>query len=54
MTRPEMRAEMRAVVRHRYSEWPHVADVPAPTPGDGELLVRVEASSLNTADLDII
>ena len=48
-----MRAEMRAVVRHRYSDWPHVVDVPTPTPGDGEVLVRVEASSLNTADLDV-
>ncbi len=44
---------MRAIVRHRYREWPYLAELPTPTPGNGEVLVRVEASSLNTADLDV-
>lgn len=43
----------RAVVRHRYSEWPHLVDLATPEPGEGELLVRVVATSLNTADLDV-
>jgi NADPH:quinone reductase-like Zn-dependent oxidoreductase len=44
---------MRAVVRHHYREWPHVVELPTPTPGEAEVLVRVVASSLNTADLDV-
>jgi propanol-preferring alcohol dehydrogenase len=44
---------MRAIVRHRYREWPHLTELPTPTPGGAEVLVRVEASSLNTADLDV-
>lgn len=44
---------MRAIVRHRYREWPHLTELPTPTPGNGEVLVRVVASSLNTADLDV-
>jgi NADPH:quinone reductase-like Zn-dependent oxidoreductase len=43
----------RAVVRHRYSEWPHLVELATPEPGNGELLVRVVATSLNTADLDV-
>jgi NADPH:quinone reductase-like Zn-dependent oxidoreductase len=43
----------RAVVRHRYAEWPHLVELGTPEPGDGELLVRVVATSLNTADLDV-
>jgi NADPH:quinone reductase-like Zn-dependent oxidoreductase len=45
---------MRAIVRDRYGAEPYLTDIPAPRPGDGEVLVRVVASSLNTADLDIM
>lgn len=47
---------MRAILRDRYGE-PEVlalAEVPAPRPGPGDALVRVRASSLNTADLDLL
>lgn len=43
---------MQAVVRHRYGS-PDVLemeDVPKPTPGDGEVLIRVRAASVNAAD----
>jgi NADPH:quinone reductase-like Zn-dependent oxidoreductase len=45
---------MRAVVRHGYGgpEVVSVADVPDPVAGDGEVLVRVHAASVNRADLD--
>jgi len=47
---------MRAVVRKRYGSPDVVAvtDVPKPTPRADELLVRVRAASLNTADLDFL
>lgn len=45
---------MRAIVRDRYGAAPYLADIPEPTPGAGEVLVRVVASSLNTADLEIM
>ncbi|MGD2102864.1 MAG: NAD(P)-dependent alcohol dehydrogenase [Acidimicrobiia bacterium] len=45
---------MRAVTHDRYgrSEVARVTEVPTPIPVDDEVLVRVRASSLNTADLD--
>lgn len=45
---------MRAVIRDRYGspEVLRVEDVDQPAPDDGEVLVRVRAASLNTADLD--
>ncbi|MFP3915689.1 MAG: NAD(P)-dependent alcohol dehydrogenase [Actinomycetota bacterium] len=45
---------MRAAVRDRYGdpEVVRVAEVPTPTPQEGEVLVEVVAASLNTADLD--
>lgn len=45
---------MRAVVRDRYGspEVLRLEEVPTPVPGDHEVLVKVEASSINTADLD--
>ncbi|WP_309069405.1 NAD(P)-dependent alcohol dehydrogenase [Microbacterium sp.] len=45
---------MRAVLRDAYGgpEVLRVGKVPTPRPGPGEVLVRVRASSLNTADLD--
>jgi NADPH:quinone reductase-like Zn-dependent oxidoreductase len=47
---------MRAVVRDRYGS-PDVArvdEVPRPVPRPGDVLVRVRAASLNTADLDYL
>jgi NADPH:quinone reductase-like Zn-dependent oxidoreductase len=47
---------MKAVVRDEYGS-PNVLrfeDVAKPVPGDGEVLVRVHAASLNTADLDLL
>ena len=43
---------MRAVVARRYGtpEVISIEEVPVPAPGDGEVLVRVEASSLNALD----
>ena len=45
---------MRAVVRDRYGpvDVLRVADVEEPEPGPGEVVVRVAAASLNTADVD--
>jgi NADPH:quinone reductase-like Zn-dependent oxidoreductase len=45
---------MRAVLRHAYGgpEVLSLARIGAPRPAPGEVLVRVRASSLNTADLD--
>ena len=45
-------ATMRAVVAHAYGDVDvlDIADMPVPTPADDELLVRVEASSLNALD----
>jgi NADPH:quinone reductase-like Zn-dependent oxidoreductase len=48
---------MRAVVRDRYGsplDVTRVEQIPRPTPGPGDVLVRVRAASLNTADLDYI
>jgi NADPH:quinone reductase-like Zn-dependent oxidoreductase len=47
---------MKAIVRDEYGS-PGVLrfeDVAKPVPGDGEVLVRVHAASLNTADLDLL
>lgn len=45
---------MKAITRDRYGPPDVLAlvEVPTPEPGDGEVLVRVEAASVNTADLD--
>jgi NADPH:quinone reductase-like Zn-dependent oxidoreductase len=47
---------MRAVVRYEYGspDVVEVIDTEVPVPGDDEILVRVEASSINTADLDVL
>lgn len=47
---------MKALVRDRYGtpDVLEVRDVDTPAPGEGEVLVRVHASSLNTADLDYL
>lgn len=45
---------MKAIVQDRYGP-PHVLelrDVDKPEPGEGEVLIRVRAASVNTADLD--
>lgn len=49
---PDVPSTMRAVVAHGYGEHEvlGVDEVPVPTPAAGELLVRVEASSLNALD----
>lgn len=44
---------MRAIVQTRYGDPHHVltlTDIPRPTPGPGEALIRVRASSVNTPD----
>ena len=53
MTSPEP-ATMRAAVRDRYGppEVVRIEDVLRPTPGEGQVLVRVHAASVNRADLD--
>jgi NADPH:quinone reductase-like Zn-dependent oxidoreductase len=45
---------MRAAIRDRYGspDVVRIDDVDMPVPGDGEVLVRVEAASVNRADLD--
>lgn len=47
---------MRAIVRDAYGgpEVLELRDVPTPEPGAGEVLVRVRASSVNTADVDYL
>ena len=47
---------MKAVVHDRYGgpEVVRLADIATPEPGDGEILVRVHAASVNRADLDTI
>jgi NADPH:quinone reductase-like Zn-dependent oxidoreductase len=53
MTNPEP-TSMRAAVRDRYGPpvVVRIEDVERPTPGDGQVLVRVHAASVNRADLD--
>ena len=47
---------MKAAWRERYGgpQVVEVREIPKPTPGQGEVLVRVEAASVNRADLDAI
>ncbi len=47
---------MKAIVRDRYGtpDVLHLADVPVPTPGSGDVLVQIRAASLNAADLDYL
>jgi NADPH:quinone reductase-like Zn-dependent oxidoreductase len=47
---------MKAAVRDRYGppEVVEVRDLESPVPGDGEVLVRVRAASVNRADLDAL
>ena len=47
---------MKAFVRDRYGspEVLELADIPTPTPGDDDVLVRVRAASVNRADLDYL
>lgn len=53
---PASRPTMRAVVQDRYGspEVLRLADIPRPTPGEGEVLVRVEAASVNARDWHIM
>jgi NADPH2:quinone reductase len=44
---------MRALVVPSTAATPKVADLPTPTPGEGELLVRISAASLNGFDLSV-
>lgn len=47
---------MKAAVRDRYGppEIVHIEEVERPEPGDGDVLVRVHAASVNRADLDYL
>jgi NADPH:quinone reductase-like Zn-dependent oxidoreductase len=47
---------VRAITQPRYGgpNGVELADVPVPTPGAGQVLVRVHASSVNAADIEII
>jgi NADPH:quinone reductase-like Zn-dependent oxidoreductase len=47
---------MKAALRDRYGgpDVVHVHEVDEPVPGDGQILVRVRAASVNRADLDLI
>lgn len=47
---------MRAIVQPKYGppESVELAEVPTPEPGEGEVLVRVHASSVNGADIEIL
>ena len=47
---------MRAIIQPRYGgpESVELADVPTPSPKDGEVLVRVRSSSVNGADVEIL
>lgn len=44
---------MKAVVTTEQNAKPQVAEVPTPQPGDGEVLVKVQASSINGFDLSV-
>ncbi|WP_186831727.1 zinc-binding alcohol dehydrogenase family protein [Streptomyces sp. ISID311] len=47
-------ASMKAALVHRWDDTPVVEDVPMPTPGSGETLVRVEAALVNHLDLTVL
>jgi NADPH:quinone reductase-like Zn-dependent oxidoreductase len=51
-TAPNVEQSMRALVQHRYGgpEVLTIGEVPKPTPGPGEVLVRVRAASVNARD----
>src|SRR5690348_16513729 len=51
-----MLGSMKAAVRYRYGSVGHVRleELDVPVPGEGEVLVRVHAASINRADLDYI
>ena len=45
---------MKAIVRHGYGtpDWVRLEDVPDPIVGDGDVLVRIHAASVNRTDFD--
>jgi NADPH:quinone reductase len=45
---------MKAIVLEDFGTEPVLRDVPCPTPGSGEVLVRVEASGVNPLDTKIV
>jgi len=47
---------MKAVIRHRYGPLSSVqfGDVPVPVPGEGEILIRVHATTVNRTDLGVV
>ena len=47
---------MKALVRHHYGtpEVLHIEELRTPTPGDNELLIRVQAASLNLGDWELL
>jgi RND family efflux transporter MFP subunit len=50
VARKEGNTTMRAFILESFDTEPSVTEVPEPRPGDGELLVRVHASSVNPVD----
>lgn len=51
MPRRPIPSEMQAVTLSRYGEAPTVARMPVPTPGAGQVLVRMAAAPINPSDL---
>ncbi|MEU4692267.1 NADP-dependent oxidoreductase [Actinoplanes sp. NPDC023714] len=45
---------MKAVVTSDYGQQITVADIPAPRPGPGQMLVRIRAAALNPVDLAVV
>ena len=44
---------MKALVLSSFDEGPAVIEVPDPSPGPGEVLVRVQAASVNAFDVGV-
>ena len=54
MTLPATQKQLRTLVREDGKLELTLADVPVPTPGDNEVLVRIDASPINPSDLGLL